>query len=340
MQQLIRTERVRGSVKEWLPGYREELRAVEDRRLEVIENPDPEVVRKAVRMRMRLEAKKDGRRKGRLILQGFREPKSWDVGSNDSPVAAMATIRTLLFMAGLQGDVISSIDVSTAFLQSNEYPQDHEHRYAYFQPHKDGRRYYYRLKGCLYGQRSAPMAWYKTISEWLEGEGFVPGKNDPCVYVHPITGMRLAVVVDDIICRGSRKDTEAFYNALEARFQCKDPSYLEEGFPIKYVGLDIEQYTREGCTYISINQQTDVENYLHEIGFTEVGTVRNPMPSRHAISKYNQSADTRISKLRIQRWVFPEIKNLQRLASEASLEIAKFGNEITKFSNFARFLKR
>ena len=68
------------------------------------------------------------------------------------------------------------------------------------------------------------MAWYKTISEWLEGEGFVPGKNDPCVYVHPITGMRLAVVVDDIICRGSREDTEAFYTALEARFQCKDPS--------------------------------------------------------------------------------------------------------------------
>ena len=55
---------------------------------------------------------------------------------------------------------------------------------------------------------------------------------------------------------------------------------------------------------------------------------------------YSQSADTRISKLRIQRWVFPEIKNLQRLASEASLKIAKFGNEITKFSNFARFLKR
>ena len=60
---------------------------------------------------MRLEAEKDGRRKGMLILQGFREPKCWDRGNIDSPVAAAATIRTLLFMCGLAGDVISSIDV-------------------------------------------------------------------------------------------------------------------------------------------------------------------------------------------------------------------------------------
>ena len=175
-------------------------------------------------------------------------------------------------MAGLVGDVISSIDVSSAFLQSNEYPLDHEHRYVYFQPHKDGRWYYYRLKGCLYGQRSAPMAWYKTLREWLEGEGVVSGKNEPCVYdiVHPKTGLRLAVVVDDIICRGSREATDSFYAALEKRFQCKDPAYLEEDFPIRYVGLDIELCNKEGKTYISVNQQADVENYWQEMEFTAV----------------------------------------------------------------------
>ena len=49
---------------------------------------------------MRLEPKKDGRKKARLVIQGIREPRSWDVGGIDSPVhvAAMATIRTLLFM--------------------------------------------------------------------------------------------------------------------------------------------------------------------------------------------------------------------------------------------------
>ena len=263
VQQLIRTERVRGDVADWLPGYKAELQAVEDRRLELVEDPSPEVVQKAVRTRMRLEPKKYGRRKARLILQGFREPKSWDVGSNDSPVASLASIRTLLFMAGLVGDVISS----TAFLQSNEYPLDHEHRYAYFQPHKDGSRYCDRLEGCLYGQRSAPMAWYKTLIEWLEGEGVVSGKNEPCVYVHPKTGLRLAVVVDDIICRGSREATDSFYAALEKRFQCKDPAYLEEDFPIRYVGLDIELCNKEGKTYQGSGLRRRVGNAKKSVRF-------------------------------------------------------------------------
>ena len=43
-------------------------------------------------------------------MQDFREPLSWDVGGTDSPTAAMASIRTLLFMHGLFGDVISHGD--------------------------------------------------------------------------------------------------------------------------------------------------------------------------------------------------------------------------------------
>jgi len=32
-----------------------------------------------------LEDKRDGRRKGRLVLQGFKEPAEWDVESNEAP---------------------------------------------------------------------------------------------------------------------------------------------------------------------------------------------------------------------------------------------------------------
>ena len=179
-------------------------------------------------MRMRLEAKKDGRRKGRLIVQGFREPNEWVVGKNDSPVAALWTVRLLLFMAGCASDVVSSIDINTAFLQGGEFHDSDPDRYVYYQPYEEAEKIYYQLTGCLYGQRGASMAWYTTLKTWLcdpKGQGFVAGKNDPCMFVNPRTGLRLAIVVDGIICRGSKEATEMFYRDLGSRFDIKDTPY-------------------------------------------------------------------------------------------------------------------
>ena len=81
-------------------------------------------------MRMLLGVKKDGRRKARLVLQGFKEPREWDTGSNVSPVAYPSTVRSLVFMGGEETDVLSSIDVSVAFLQSELYGPDETPRYV------------------------------------------------------------------------------------------------------------------------------------------------------------------------------------------------------------------
>ena len=94
------------------------------------------------------------------------------------------------------------------------------------------------------------------------------------------------MVVDDILCRGPRDATEKFYAALANRFDCKDPTYLEEGYPIKYVGLDIELHDVRGKQAISINQTSDVENYLHDIGHDTHMVVRNPMSNKHTIHAY------------------------------------------------------
>ena len=80
------------------------------------------------------------------LLQGGLFPKHLD-GAIDSPVAALATIRTLLFMAGISGDVVSSIDVSTAFLQGEEYGPDSPPRYVSYRPHKGAEVEYAILRG-------------------------------------------------------------------------------------------------------------------------------------------------------------------------------------------------
>ena len=112
---------------------------------------------------MILECKRVGRKKGRLILQGFREPWSWERDKpTDSPVAYMPTIRMMLFRAGLSSaipselrHVVSSRDISVAFLQADEFDKDDAPRYVSYKAWKKAATEVYRLKGGLYGQRSA-----------------------------------------------------------------------------------------------------------------------------------------------------------------------------------------
>jgi hypothetical protein len=163
-------------------------------------------------MRMLLGVKKDDRRKARLVLQGFKEPTEWDTGSNVSPVAYPSTIRSLVFMGGDETDVLSSIDVSVAFLQSELYGPHETPRYVSYKPYAGAREYGFQLRGPVYGQRNAPRAWYSTVTQWIVQEmGYKQGKNEPCLFVHPVTPHRVVLFCDDFLCRGSKEVSEGFY---------------------------------------------------------------------------------------------------------------------------------
>eukprot|EP00658_Telonema_sp_P-2_P060676 TRINITY_DN49520_c0_g1_i1.p1 TRINITY_DN49520_c0_g1~~TRINITY_DN49520_c0_g1_i1.p1 ORF type:complete len:823 (+),score=126.72 TRINITY_DN49520_c0_g1_i1:1202-3670(+) len=170
VEHLMSKQKVGGTVDDWLPGYEAELEKVKRLRLRELEPEEAVRVRKdqlVPRLRMILEAKRDGRRKGRLILQGFLEPYSWDSGvSNDSPVVGMATIRCLLASMRV-ADVVSARDVSVAFLQSHGYNPDEPKRYVSYTAYKGAVEQVFQLLGPLYGQRSASRRWYETIVGWL-----------------------------------------------------------------------------------------------------------------------------------------------------------------------------
>ena len=103
----------------------------------------------AIPMRMLLDTKRYGRRKARLVALGYREPIEWDTKSNSSPVANISSIRTLLCKAGDPNDVISSIDVSVAYLQANPYDENDIKKYVSYKPHDSSKTFYYHLRGVL-----------------------------------------------------------------------------------------------------------------------------------------------------------------------------------------------
>ena len=126
VEQCMRKQKLEGTAAEFLPGYKTEIQQMLRRRLRLLGPAEATRVSREYslgKLRMILELKRDGRKKARLILQGFREPVEWDEGSVASPVAFTSTLRMLLFTAGLRSDVISVNDVSVAFLQSDPLPR-------------------------------------------------------------------------------------------------------------------------------------------------------------------------------------------------------------------------
>ena len=119
----------------YVEGYRAEMKQLKDRRLKELDNPQvtDEIRRNAIPLKMIMERKRCGRVKGRGVLRGDLEPKEWDILHIESPVVGMSAVRSFIFMAGKPTDVISSIDISVAFLQSDSY-DDNITRYVKYKP--------------------------------------------------------------------------------------------------------------------------------------------------------------------------------------------------------------
>jgi hypothetical protein len=151
-----------GDPIDYVAGYNKEIEPMLERRLELITDTAERdrILRdeRVVPLRPQLEPKKDGRRKMRLLLLGYREPDEWGNEPNLSPVVKLSTMRALVYRAGGPDEVLSKIDVSCAFLQSDRYSDDDGPRYVLLRAYKGAQKHVFKLLGSLYGQCSAPVA--------------------------------------------------------------------------------------------------------------------------------------------------------------------------------------
>ena len=157
---------VTGDAGEGLEGYRTETDHMLHRRLRPLENDEAAAVKRehtVVFLRPILEAKKDGRREMRLVVQGFEEPLEWDLESNMSPAALTSAVRMLVYAAGRADEAISCIDVSVAFLQADEYGPEDRPRCASLRAYPGAKKHVFQCRGQIYGMRSASRAWYRTV---------------------------------------------------------------------------------------------------------------------------------------------------------------------------------
>jgi hypothetical protein len=264
----------------WRRAYRDELDSVSALRLRELGAAEAAgISREQIPgLRMLLSEKRDGRKKARLVLQGFNEPHSWDEGAvTDSPVAYASTIRMMLARSG-GSDVVTSRDVSVAFLQSTGYLPNEQKRYCSYRPRRGGPQRFYQLMGPLYGQRSASRRWFKTLSAWLVGQGFEAGCNEPCLFRKE--GLTVLVYVDDILTRGAAALTEDFHRALGAEFKCTAEEYLTVDHPLDFLGFTVSKTVDESGVCFYMDQADAVGSFLSAFDFGELQHKASPMPTK------------------------------------------------------------
>jgi hypothetical protein len=141
------------------------------------------------------------RYKARLVARGLTQEKGVDYHETFALITLrVISIRTLLTLASYNDWEVEQLDVATANSEA-----DIEEEIYMMQPegfrHTDinGEERVCLLKKSLYGLKQAPRNWNKTITTWLEENGFTQSKVDPGIYVFIKEGELyvLALYVDD-----------------------------------------------------------------------------------------------------------------------------------------------
>ena len=263
-----------------LKAYENEINSLLSTVLRELKPGDPEwdaAVVQATTCRAILAYKRAGVWKARVVVHGHKEDREALDGPGfnySSDVVGMAAIRAMLLGPRLEDEVIAQIDISTAFLQSDMFPEDAPPRYLSLREPTTGVIRYFRQLGNVYGSASACMRWQKTLHPFLVSCGFEQGRNEPCVFRHKKLGVTLASYVDDLLVKGSKPAVTEALRLVQERFKCKEPTFLGENSPIDHLGMYIEE--TKNAVFLSMHDYID--GMVVKLGMEGVNPGRVQLP--------------------------------------------------------------
>ncbi|CAE7515030.1 RE1 [Symbiodinium sp. CCMP2456] len=220
----------------------------------------------AINMRWILtwKVREDGSRKpkARAVLLGYQDG-AYEHRSTTSPVMTRQTRQLLLQVAAWKRWQVQKGDVTGAFLQSRQYP---DQLYCIPCPEickalniPEGS--VTKVQKACYGLVDAPLEWYRSVDQFLKELGFTRLWSDACCWVLREKGVLRGVVsghVDDFLFGGRQGDElwESKLQAIKAKFKWGD----WEAGKFTQCGVIVEQ-TPQG---FELSQPSYLEN-LHEI---------------------------------------------------------------------------
>jgi hypothetical protein len=264
----------RPDAHEWVKAMQEEMKSLEDNKTWTLcELP---CNRKCIGTKWVFKTKRDGnnkfqRYKCRLVAKGYSQIAGIDFDKTFAPVVRIESVRALLAFAAFMNLNIIHVDCKTAFLNGNSdleiYVQQPEGFVSKSYPRK-----VLRLTKSLYGLKQAPRIWYMLLCNVIQNLGFVALETDSSIYYSSISGVFLAVYVDDILIFGPSKSicTNVF-KQLRRHFKMENMDY-----PTTFLGLNIVR-NQQGS--ISINQTGYIDRMLARFQMTDAHSTKVPLNS-------------------------------------------------------------
>ena len=227
---------------------------------------------KPIGSRWLYKIKATGVLKARLIVQGWGQRHGIDCGSTYAPVSRFSSQLILMAIAAERGYVVETMDVVTAFLQS-QVEEDVFVRQAKGYEIVDeitGRPLVMKLKKSLYGLRQSPRNWGTAFAKGIAEIGFVALRSDPCMYVYGSgpTHTILCVYVDDCTLAGKTPSV-----VKDLKEQLSNKFRMTDGGPAELLlGMEISQKNGE----ITVSQHNYVLNILDKYNMKDCKPVATP----------------------------------------------------------------
>jgi hypothetical protein len=237
--------------EEWKIACKEELEAL--RRRNVFKLTDLPKGRKTIGCRWVFDIKSDGRKKARLVAQGYSQVEGIDFNELFSPVVRFESVRLMLALSALEGMYSTAVDVRNAYLygklDEEIYMKQPEGFIARGQENK-----VIRLQRALYGLKQAGLAWWKELNSSMHELGFKRLVSDAGLFVcKDYKDIIIAIVyVDDAMFFG--KNTVRVNEKKKLfmdKWECRDLGDVKEFLRMRITrkGQDIHL---DQCAYLEV----------------------------------------------------------------------------------------
>ncbi|GJU30676.1 retrovirus-related pol polyprotein from transposon TNT 1-94 [Tanacetum coccineum] len=110
--------------------------------------------------------------KAKLVAQGYNQKEGIDYDETFAPVARLEAIRIFLAFATYMNFIVYQMDVKSAFLNGKLKEEVYVKQPLGFES-SEFPNHVRKLDKALYGLKKAPIAWYETISTYLNKHKFV-----------------------------------------------------------------------------------------------------------------------------------------------------------------------